>query len=152
MSDTRAFSLAAGLFLAMIGMSQAYACQVGDRITISGIIDGEIIYSRRYGFWSFGTKIAAGPHCMIWDVQGKGQPPAGCGKGRRFTASGTRWVAVLSSRMMLDNYRMAGGRIGVCPPCGKTHGITDRNLAPNASWMGAQALLAEMSGRQVLSF
>ena len=53
---------------------------------------------------------------------------------------------------LLDNYREAGGRIGVCPPCGKTHGITDQNLAPNASWMGAQALLAEMQGRQVLSF
>lgn len=53
---------------------------------------------------------------------------------------------------LLDNYRQAGGRIGICPPCGKTHGITDANMISNASWMGAAALLAEMQDRQTLSF
>ena len=53
---------------------------------------------------------------------------------------------------LLGKYTEAGGRIGVCPPCAKTHGITEENMARNASWMGAQALLAEMHGRQTLSF
>jgi hypothetical protein len=30
--------------------------------------------------------------------------------------------------------------------------VTENNMVPNAGWMGAQALLAEMPGRQVLSF
>lgn len=53
---------------------------------------------------------------------------------------------------LLENYRSNGGRIGVCPPCGKSHGLTDADLSANATWMGAQALLAEMEGRQSLSF
>jgi uncharacterized protein involved in oxidation of intracellular sulfur len=53
---------------------------------------------------------------------------------------------------LLENYRENGGRIGVCPPCGKSHGVTDADLPANASWMGAQALLAEMEGRQSLAF
>ncbi len=53
---------------------------------------------------------------------------------------------------LLGNYTAAGGKIGVCPPCAKTHGVTDANLHPSATWMGAQALLAEMQGRQTLSF
>jgi len=53
---------------------------------------------------------------------------------------------------LLKNFREAGGRIGICPPCGKTHGVTDDNKASNADWMGAVALIGEMQGRQTLSF
>lgn len=53
---------------------------------------------------------------------------------------------------LLGNYTAAGGKIGVCPPCAKTRGLTDENLRASATWMGAQALLAEMQGRQTLSF
>lgn len=53
---------------------------------------------------------------------------------------------------LLSRYTEAGGKIGVCPPCAKTHGVTDENLHASAKWMGAQALLAEMQGRQTLSF
>lgn len=53
---------------------------------------------------------------------------------------------------LLKNYREAGGRIGICPPCGKTHGVTEENMLPNAGWMGAAALVSEMQGRQTLSF
>jgi predicted peroxiredoxin len=53
---------------------------------------------------------------------------------------------------LLESFREAGGRIGICPPCGKTHGVTEQNMLPNASWMGAAALLGEMQGRQTLSF
>lgn len=53
---------------------------------------------------------------------------------------------------LIDHFIGAGGRIGICPPCGKTHGVTENNMVPNAGWMGAQALLAEMPSHQVLSF
>jgi predicted peroxiredoxin len=53
---------------------------------------------------------------------------------------------------LLTNYIEAGGRIGICPPCGKTHGINEQNMIANAAWMGASALLTEMQGRQTLSF
>lgn len=53
---------------------------------------------------------------------------------------------------LLGSYTAAGGKIGVCPPCAKTRGLTDENLHADAKWMGAQALLAEMRGRQTLSF
>lgn len=53
---------------------------------------------------------------------------------------------------LLDKYIGAGGRIGVCPPCAKTHGVTDENLVANATWMGAPALLSELQSRQTLSF
>ncbi|MEE8388273.1 MAG: DsrE family protein [Acidiferrobacterales bacterium] len=53
---------------------------------------------------------------------------------------------------LLDNFGQAGGNIGVCPPCAKTHGVTEQNMLPNASWMGAAALLGEMQNRQSLSF
>lgn len=53
---------------------------------------------------------------------------------------------------LLKNFREAGGRIGICPPCGKTHGVTEQNMLPNAGWMGAAALIGEMQGRQTLSF
>ncbi|HLS57589.1 MAG TPA: DsrE family protein [Zeimonas sp.] len=45
-----------------------------------------------------------------------------------------------------------GGRVGVCPPCGATHGVTDETLLPGAQWMGAAAMLLEARERQVFSF
>lgn len=53
---------------------------------------------------------------------------------------------------LLAMYIESGGRIGVCPPCGKTHGVTEQNIVANAQWMGASALLLEARDRQVFSF
>lgn len=53
---------------------------------------------------------------------------------------------------LLTMYIECGGRIGVCPPCGKTHGVTEQNIVANAQWMGASALLLEARDRQVFSF
>ena len=46
-------------------------------------------------------------------------------------------------RELLENFEQNGGKIGVCPPCAKTHGVNDDNLVKNASWMGAAAFLQE---------
>lgn len=54
--------------------------------------------------------------------------------------------------VLLDTYIENGGRIGICPPCGKTHGLSDGDLVPNANWMGAAALLEQSSGWRTFSF
>jgi predicted peroxiredoxin len=53
---------------------------------------------------------------------------------------------------LLDIYIENGGRIGVCPPCAKTHGVTDGNIIGSAELMGAVAMLDETVGRQTFSF
>ena len=53
---------------------------------------------------------------------------------------------------LLDTYIENGGRIGICPPCAKTHGLSDENKIDNAELMGAVAMLDETGGRQTFSF
>lgn len=53
---------------------------------------------------------------------------------------------------LLNTYLEGGGRLSICPPCGKTHDLTDHNLVPSAQWMGAPVLLAEAEQRKVFSF
>lgn len=53
---------------------------------------------------------------------------------------------------LLESFMTNGGRIGVCPPCAKTHGITDDNIIENVELMGAVAMLDESAGRQTFSF
>jgi predicted peroxiredoxin len=53
---------------------------------------------------------------------------------------------------LLDSFIENGGRIGVCPPCGKTHGVTNDNIIANAEWLGAAAVLAASQERLVFSF
>ena len=53
---------------------------------------------------------------------------------------------------LLDSYIENGGRIGICPPCAKTHGLSEDNMIADAQLMGAVAMLDEASGRQTFSF
>lgn len=53
---------------------------------------------------------------------------------------------------LLKAFTDNGGRIGVCPPCGKTHGVTDENMVANGAWMGAAAVLDAARERQAFSF
>lgn len=53
---------------------------------------------------------------------------------------------------LLNAYIENGGRIGVCPPCGKTHGVTNENMLANAEWMGAAAVVGAAQERQNFSF
>jgi len=53
---------------------------------------------------------------------------------------------------LLTTFLEAGGRIGVCPPCAKTHGVTDDNIIEGASWMGGAALLEAMKDRETSWF
>lgn len=53
---------------------------------------------------------------------------------------------------LLDIFIENGGRIGVCPPCAKTHNVTDNNKLEHAEWMGGVALLKETQRRQTFTF
>ena len=71
---------------------------------------------------------------------------------KRNNADGIKPKSFPALGELLESFCEAGGRIGICPPCGKTHGVTEENMVPNAGWMGAAAMLDEMQGRQTLSF
>ena len=53
---------------------------------------------------------------------------------------------------LLDIYRENGGKIGVCPACAKTHGVTDENLVENGVWMGAAVVQEFTPNYHLLSF
>jgi predicted peroxiredoxin len=53
---------------------------------------------------------------------------------------------------LLKTFSENGGRIGVCPPCAKTHGVTQENMVPNAEFMGGAAIIGAAEDRQTFSF
>ncbi len=53
---------------------------------------------------------------------------------------------------LLDTFIENGGKIGICPPCASTHGLTDENIVDNAQLLGAVALLEQTAGHQTFSF
>lgn len=53
---------------------------------------------------------------------------------------------------LLKTFTEAGGRIGVCPPCAKTHGVTQENMVTNAEYMGGAAIIGAAENRQTFSF
>jgi uncharacterized protein involved in oxidation of intracellular sulfur len=53
---------------------------------------------------------------------------------------------------LLNNYVDNGGRIGICPPCAKTHELAENDIIDSAELMGAVAMLEATSGRQTFSF
>lgn len=72
--------------------------------------------------------------------------------GKRGAADGLPAKSFPSIAELLATFTQNGGRIGICPPCGKTHGVTDENMVANAQWMGAAAMLAAAQERQAFSF
>jgi uncharacterized protein len=57
-----------------------------------------------------------------------------------------------SVKELLEAFIEGGGRIGVCPPCGKVHGVTDDIMIDHAEWMGAAAMVEVAQGRTSFSF
>jgi len=90
--------------------------------------------------------LAAGGDVLLWLTVD------GANLGKRGGADGLIPKSFPPVGELLSAYIENGGRIGVCPPCGKTHGVTDDNMVANAEWMGAQAVLAAAQGRQAFSF
>jgi len=90
--------------------------------------------------------LAAGSEVLLW-LTVDGAKLARHGAADALVAKNFPPVAEL-----LALFVECGGRIGVCPPCGDAHGITDETLLPGAQWMGAAAMLLEARDRQVFSF
>ena len=53
---------------------------------------------------------------------------------------------------LLDSFIENGGRIGVCPPCGKSHDLQEQDLISNAEWVGGAALTGLAKNRQTFNF
>jgi predicted peroxiredoxin len=53
---------------------------------------------------------------------------------------------------LLKTFGDNGGRIGVCPPCAKTYGVTQENMVPHAEFMGGAAVIGAAENRQTFSF
>jgi uncharacterized protein len=90
--------------------------------------------------------LAAGADVLVWLTV------EGATLGKQGSADGLIPKSFPPVAELLQSFVDSGGRIGVCPPCGKTHGVTDDNILPNAEWMGAAAVLSAGEGRQVFSF
>jgi uncharacterized protein involved in oxidation of intracellular sulfur len=91
------------------------------------------------------SALAGGADVLLWLTVD------GANLGRAGAAQGLKPKSFAPVSDLLQAFEENGGRIGVCPPCGKTHGVTDANLLPNADWMGAVAVLAEAQQRQAVS-
>ena len=90
--------------------------------------------------------LAAGGDVLLWLTVD------GAELGKQGAADGIAAKSFPALADLLKSYTENGGRIGVCPPCGKTHGVTDENMVANAEWMGAAAVLAAAQERQTFSF
>ncbi len=90
--------------------------------------------------------LAAGGDVLLWLTV------EGANLGKKGAADGLIPKSFPPVAQLLDSFIENGGRIGVCPPCGKTHGVTDDNIVANAEWMGAAAVLDAAQGRHVFSF
>lgn len=90
--------------------------------------------------------LAAGGDVLLWLTVD------GANLGKNGAAEGIIPKSFPPVAQLLDTFIENGGRIGVCPPCGKTHGVTDDNKVANAEWMGAAALIAAAQERHVFSF
>lgn len=90
--------------------------------------------------------LAAGADVLLWLTV------EGASLGKRGAADQVIPKSFPPVAELLKSFMENGGRIGVCPPCGKTHGVTSENMLPNAEWMGAAAVLGAAEGRQAFSF
>lgn len=92
------------------------------------------------------SALASGGDVLLWLTL------EGVNLGRQGAADGSATKSFPPVAQLLSSFIENGGRIGVCPPCGKTHGVTDANMVANAEWMGAAALLAAAQERLAFSF
>ncbi len=90
--------------------------------------------------------LAAGGDVLLWLTV------EGANLGKKGAADGLIPKSFPPVAQLLNTFIENGGRIGVCPPCGKTHGVTDDNMIAKAEWMGAAAVMAAAQERHVFSF
>lgn len=92
------------------------------------------------------SALAGGADVLLWLTV------EGANLGRKGAADSLKPKSFPPVTELLAAFAENGGRIGVCPPCGKTHGVTDENMVTNGEWMGAAAVLSAAQDRQAFSF
>jgi predicted peroxiredoxin len=92
------------------------------------------------------SALAAGGDVLLWLTV------EGANLGKKGAADELIAKSFPPVAQLLNSFIENGGRIGVCPPCGKTHGVTNDNIIANAEWLGAAAVLAASQERHVFSF
>lgn len=92
------------------------------------------------------SALASGKDVLLWLTMG------GVELAKKEAANSLKPKSFAPVSDLLDSYITNGGRIGVCPPCADTHGVTEDNIIDNAELMGAVAMLNESVGRQTFSF
>lgn len=90
--------------------------------------------------------LAAGADVLLWLTVD------GAELGKRGAADKIVAKSFAPVAELLKTFTANGGRIGICPPCGKTHGVTDENMVNKGEWLGAVAVLAAAQDRQAFSF
>ena len=92
------------------------------------------------------TALATGGDVILW-LSLEGVELARHGAADKLT---TRSFPPVSE--LLDTYIENGGRIGVCPPCAKTHELSEENFVGNAEWMGAAVVVEAAAQRRTMAF
>jgi predicted peroxiredoxin len=92
------------------------------------------------------TALAAGGDVLVW-VSLEGVKLA-----KKDAAGGLIPKSFPPVSELLKSFAENGGRIGVCPPCAKTHGVTQENMVANAEFMGGAAVIGAAENRQTFSF
>lgn len=90
--------------------------------------------------------LAAGDDVLMWLTL------EGAERARKGAVDELRTRSFPEVATLLESFIDNGGRIGVCPPCGKTHGLGDDDLVGNAEWMGCAAVMAAAGQRRTMAF
>lgn len=90
--------------------------------------------------------LAAGADALVWTSL------EGVKLAKKDAAAGLLPKSFPPVAELLRSFTEAGGRIGVCPPCAKTHGVTQETLVGNAEFMGGAAVIGAAEDRQTFSF
>jgi len=92
------------------------------------------------------TALATGGDVILW-LSLEGVELARYGAAHKIT---TRSFPPVSE--LLDTFIDNGGRIGVCPPCAKTHELDEESFVGNAEWMGAAVVVEAAAQRRTMTF
>ena len=92
------------------------------------------------------TALAVGGDVILW-LSLEGVELARRGSADKLT---TRSFPPISD--LLETFIDNGGRIGVCPPCARTHELTEDSLVANAEYMGAAVVVEAAAQRRTMAF
>lgn len=92
------------------------------------------------------SALANGGQALLWLTM------SGVELARKGVAQKLGDSSFASVNELLNVFIESGGKIGICPPCAKTHGLTDENKLEATEWMGGVAMLSEAQNSQTFTF